>query len=78
MAESKLVVSSMDFAVKVLKLCDGIKVIIQLLINLKGRLRVLVQIFVRQIMLIVNLILFLSCKYRSKNVTKQNTGLKLC
>ena len=78
MAESKLAVASMDFAVKILNCVIVSKGIILLLINLRGHLQVSVPIFVRQIMLIVNLILFQNYKYHSKSVMKQNIGLNLC
>ena len=78
MAESKLAVASLDFAVKILKLCDGIKGRYSIVNQLERSATSIVQIFVRRITLIVNLILFLNYKYHSKSVMKQNIGLNLC
>ncbi len=78
MAESKLRDLSTEFAVKVIKLCDGIKGIIPSSINWSVRQPLLVQTFTKRTMPTEKPTLLLNSKYRSKNVMKRNIGLSFC
>ena len=74
MAESKLRDLSMDFSVEILRICDGIKGILQSWISWNARQHQSVQTFTRQIMRRAKRILLPSCKSHWKSATKPNTG----